>query len=69
MSFWSFFCRHRRLSFPITLGGKKGTATVVCFSCNRAFEYDWDKMRLGKERKTDGKDQAGRPGQRRRDGV
>jgi hypothetical protein len=38
-------CRHRRQSFPITIGAE---TYVVCHDCASRFIYDWNKMRAGK---------------------
>jgi hypothetical protein len=67
MSFWFFFCRHKRTTFPRSPRDSGGKATVTCLDCTKEFEYDWETMTLGKERKADGKDQVSRAGQRRAD--
>lgn len=43
-----FGCRHARLTFPLTLPGKRGTYTV-CTSCGKEFAYDWQAMRITTE--------------------
>ncbi len=47
-----FRCRHRRLSRPITPPAKPGSsrlpAYVVCLDCGKQFQYDLERMRMGK---------------------
>lgn len=38
-----FWCRHERLSFPITLNLK---TYVVCLECGSEWKYDWQSMRV-----------------------
>jgi len=47
-----FSCRHKKLSFPITIRGARHrtkaaslTGTyVVCVDCGHEFPYDWNEM-------------------------
>jgi hypothetical protein len=47
-----FRCPHRRLTrpvAPITKAGQPHSQSyVVCLDCGKQFEYDLDKMRIGK---------------------
>jgi hypothetical protein len=47
-----FRCRHRRLTRPVAPITKAGhphsQSYVVCLDCGKQFEYDLDKMRMGK---------------------
>ena len=52
-------CSHRRTTFPMTLrsgdtvDGRPGTHSetyIVCVECGRKFAYDWNAMRLVKQR-------------------
>jgi hypothetical protein len=40
-------CRHRRTTFPLTVGGR---TYVCCLSCGREFEYDWQGMWRARKR-------------------
>ena len=49
---WLFGCRHRRLSFPLTMrpnrrpqAGKLTGTYVTCLDCGREFPYDWQAMK------------------------
>ena len=49
-AFWLFSCSHPNTSFPQTTGtAPDKQTTVVCLDCGRKLEYDWEKMRRGKE--------------------
>lgn len=45
-------CFHHRTSFPISPpkqpGQYKSTPYVICISCGKSWEYDWERMRRGK---------------------
>jgi hypothetical protein len=48
-----FGCAHNRTTFPLTtsrgsrLTGGEGKGTyVVCLTCGREFDYDWNEMRI-----------------------
>jgi hypothetical protein len=47
-----FRCSHRRLTRPVAPATKAGQphsqSYVVCLDCGKQFEYDLDKMRMGK---------------------
>ena len=47
-----FRCSHHRLTRPMAPITKAGTphskSYVVCLDCGKQFEYDLDKMRMGK---------------------
>ena len=47
-----FRCRHRRLSRPLSLVTRAGQAPsrtyVVCLDCGKQFDYDVQRMRIGK---------------------
>jgi hypothetical protein len=47
-----FRCRHRRLTRPLTPTTKPGQpqsqSYVSCLDCGKRFDYDLDKMRIGK---------------------
>ena len=47
-----FRCHHHRLTrpmAPITKGGKPHSQSyVVCLDCGKQFEYDLDRMQIGK---------------------
>jgi hypothetical protein len=53
---FSFDCRHKSTSFPITLPRNAGQfdlpkrTYIVCFDCGREIPYSWDKMRVMKRR-------------------
>lgn len=46
-------CLHRRTSFPISPpkepGQYKSKPYVICLSCGKAWEYDWERMKRGKQ--------------------
>ena len=52
-----FGCPHKKLSFPITVRGKRTrpqassvTGTyVVCLDCGHEFPYDWNEMKVVRE--------------------
>jgi hypothetical protein len=46
-----FSCWHTRLTFPAMQPDRSGHY-VVCLQCGKEFDYDWTRMRLGKERVT-----------------
>ncbi len=39
-------CRHDRLTWPQTHGGR---CTTVCLDCTRRLHYDFERMQLGAE--------------------
>ena len=47
-----FRCPHRRLTQPVApitnVGKQHSQAYVVCLDCGKPFEYDMQKMRIGK---------------------
>lgn len=47
-----FPCRHRKLTRPFTLTGRRGAGVkntyVVCLDCGTQFSYDWEHMRVVK---------------------
>src|SRR5579864_3248265 len=47
-----FRCSHRRLTRPVApvtkAGQPRSQSYVVCLDCGKQFEYDLDKMRIGK---------------------
>ena len=53
-----FGCRHKELSFPITARGVRRrtraasmTGTyVVCLECGHEFSYDWNEMKVIRQR-------------------
>jgi hypothetical protein len=57
-----FGCRHKKLSFPITVRGARhrtraaslaGTY-VVCVDCRHEFPYDWNEMKVIREASASG---------------
>ena len=44
--FWTFFCAHKRTSFPQTDRATKQTS-VQCLDCGRRIAYSWHEMRQG----------------------
>ena len=36
------FCRHRRISWPLT---RERVTTVSCLVCGKRMAYDWQEMR------------------------
>lgn len=46
MSFWFFFCRNKRTTFPQT---RKRRTYVACLDCGKEFNYDWRTMERGEE--------------------
>ena len=49
---WLFGCRHRRITWPITLAGR---TRVMCLVCQRQLEYDWEHMEIKREETHDGR--------------
>jgi DNA-directed RNA polymerase subunit RPC12/RpoP len=47
-----FRCSHRRLTRPVAPITKRGEphsqSYVVCLDCGKQFEYDTERMRMGK---------------------
>jgi hypothetical protein len=47
-----FRCPHRRLTHPVApitnVGPQHSQAYVVCLDCGKPFEYDIERMRIGK---------------------
>jgi len=47
-----FPCRHRRLTCPVApitnVGQQNSQGYVVCLDCGKLFEYDMERMRIGK---------------------
>jgi hypothetical protein len=47
-----FRCRHGRVSRPVAASARPGRpggrSYVVCLDCGKQFEYDLDKMCIGK---------------------
>jgi hypothetical protein len=47
-----FRCAHRRLTHPVApitnVGQQHSQAYVVCLDCGKPFEYDMERMRIGK---------------------
>jgi hypothetical protein len=47
-----FRCPHRRLTHPVApitnVGKQHSQAYVVCLDCGKPFEYDMERMRIGK---------------------
>ena len=45
-------CRHRRITRPRTPfhtpGTQSGATYVACLDCGKQFQYDMEKMRIGK---------------------
>jgi len=46
-------CRHSNHTFPMTpkLGPREGQTYVACLECGVELQYDWARMRIGKELK------------------
>lgn len=44
--FCLFGCRHKHITFPL----RKQQIYVVCLDCAREFDYDWQSMKIGKQR-------------------
>ncbi len=44
-------CRHSKQTFPMTpkSGPRAGQTYVACVKCGAEFEYDWNRMQIGKE--------------------
>jgi hypothetical protein len=42
----AFGCRHRRISWPLTVRKPQKETYVVCLECGRKFDYDWNEMRV-----------------------
>lgn len=40
---WLFWCRHKRLTFPVT---RNLRTYVVCLNCGEEFGYDWQEMKV-----------------------
>jgi hypothetical protein len=47
-----FRCPHRRLTYPLApltnVGKQHSQGYVVCLDCGKPFEYDMERMRIGK---------------------
>ena len=47
-----FRCPHRRLTYPLApitnVGKQQSQGYVVCLDCGKPFEYDMERMRIGK---------------------
>jgi hypothetical protein len=41
-----FGCRHRALSWPLTVAKPRKRTYVVCLSCGTEFDYDFEAMQL-----------------------
>ena len=47
-----FGCRHKKLSFPLTVRRRRQGPTMnsgtytVCLDCGKEFVYDWNQMQI-----------------------
>ena len=41
-----FGCRHRNLSWPLTVRTPRKRTYVVCLNCGTEFDYDFEAMQL-----------------------
>lgn len=41
-----FGCRHRAMSWPLTVRKPRKRTYVVCLSCGTEFDYDFETMQL-----------------------